>query len=150
MAINGRGVPRWTRHSLVLIMAGTIYFGIGIALLFLPNDAKRVSTIKTAQDIMPMTAWALIFVLVGFFASLSSFLNLGRRPWGYMALTAMSSAWACIYLLAVIFEKAPSITLVSAFTWFLLAAIWIGVSGLVAPEQLEARMEERYGRREPD
>lgn len=135
-----RDEPHWTRHSLVLTGAGLIYIGIGIAFILAPGYVGKDPSLKSALRLLTIDEWGYLYILVGFLATCSAMFPLGKKAWGYMILTALSSAWAWLYTMSVIFGHAPMITLLSGLIWLLLAFIWWAVSGLLSPEHVEKMM----------
>lgn len=146
--------PRWTRHSIVLSVAGAIYVVIGLAFFLAPKGTDKAPSLKTAVRFLSLNGWGAVFVVCGVLALLAAFSTLGHKTWGYMVLTGLSSGWATLYVAAVVFEHAPVVSLISALTWTLLAFVWWGVSGLISPEHLNQMMhghhESLYTRVEPD
>ena len=137
-------IRNWTRHSLILIGAGLIYLGIGIGFLSAPKLVAKDPSLKVALQWLTFHQWGWVFISCGFLAILASGWPMGKKVWGYMLLTALSSAWATFYVLAVVFYDAPKLTWISALIWGLLAFIWWGVSGLLSPEHVR-RMGDGRG-----
>lgn len=127
-------VRRWTRHSLVLVVAGALYIGIGFAFFTAPSIANKDPSLKVALQFLSLNSWGYVFIVVGILSMISSVWPMGEEKWGYTILTALSSAWSAAYTLAVIFYSAPKITLLGGLTWGLLAFIWWAISGLISPE----------------
>jgi len=121
----------WQRHSLVLTVAGLVYVIVGIAYALIPLTPARAQTLQLALWLMPIQAWAAVWVAAGGCAIVS-----GRWPefsdtWGYIALEALSTLWAVFYLLAVFAGHGAG---VSGFcVWALVAFVWWAVSGLRNP-----------------
>lgn len=136
--------PRWTRHSLVLSIAGTIYVIIGVAFFYVPAEVSKAPSLKVALTYLSLDEWGWVFIVCGALAILAAFSTLGHKAWGYMVLTALSSAWATMYAMAIIFKHAPILTVVSVMTWFMLAFVWWGVSGLLSPEHARYLAEEHH------
>lgn len=142
-----KGAPRWTRHSLVLTVAGAIYIIIGIAFFYTPAEITKAPSLKVALHYLSMTSWGWVFISCGLLAMIAAYSTLGHKTWGYMILTALSSAWATLYAMAIIFKHAPVLTVVSALTWFMLAFIWWGVSGLLSPQHAAYLAEQHHAPR---
>lgn len=130
----------WTRHSLVLIVAGLIYVGIGYAFIVSPGYVGKDPSLKSALRVFSLDGWGVVYICTGALAMISAFSPIGKKAWGYMILTGLSSAWAVLYAMSVIFGDAPGITLLSGLIWFLLAFIWWAVSGLLSPEHVKKMM----------
>lgn len=128
---------RWTRHSLVLVGAGLVYVGIGVAFILAPGYVGKDPSLKSALRLLTLDQWGIVYILIGTIALISAFLASGRKIWGYMVLTALSSAWAFLYVMSTFLNDAPKITLLSGLLWLLLAFIWWAVSGLISPEHVE-------------
>lgn len=127
----------WTRHSLVLIVAGLIYIGIGYAFVVSPGYVGKDPSLKSALRLLTLDQWGFVYIGTGVLATISAFSPIGKKTWGYMILTAISSAWALLYVISVITGGAPKITLLSSLIWLLLAFIWWAVSGLLSPEHVK-------------
>ena len=130
----------WTRHSLVLTVAGLIYVGMGYGFIVAPGYVGKDPSLHTALRLMTLDEWGGLYIFVGALALSAAHFPVGKKTWGYMVLTALSSAWAALYLLSVISGGAPKITLLSSLLWLLLAFIWWAVSGLLSPEYIEKLM----------
>jgi hypothetical protein len=136
----------WTRHSLVLVGGGFIYIGIGIAFILSPGYVGKDPSLKFALHWLSMEGWGVVYILAGFVAMMAALAPIGKKLWGYMMLTSLSSAWAAFYVLSVFYSKAPRLTLLSALIWLLLAFIWWAVSGLLSPEHVEVMIRDNADR----
>lgn len=130
----------WTRHSLVLSVAGLIYVGIGVAFILSPGYVGKDPSLKVALQWLSLTGWGVVYIVCGSLGMLAGFAPVGKKTFGYMILTGLSSLWAGFYVMSVIFGEAPKLTLLSGLIWILLAFIWWAVSGLISPEHLKAMM----------
>lgn len=130
----------WTRHSLVLTVAGLIYIGIGYAFMISPGYVGKDPSLTSALRLLPLHGWGIVYICTGALAMLAAHSPIGKKSWGYMILTALSSAWAALYVLSVISGGAPRMTLLSSLIWLLLAFIWWAVSGLLSPEHVKKLM----------
>lgn len=128
-----RGVRPWNRHSLVLLVAGLVYLGIGFAYMIAGPSASREVTMAFQLSWMPLQAWGAVFALVGLASIISSRWPPASETWGYTAMTAISGGWAAFYLLGIPFFGAPIQNLTSVLVWSLVAFLWWAVSGLVSP-----------------
>lgn len=140
------GVRGWTRHSLILVMAGVMYIGIGVAFFYAPPQAKLDPSLKIALRWMTLYQWGWVYIGFGITAAISSLWPMGVEKWGYSVLTFISSAWAAFYLLAVILVGAPPIVLISSLLWALLAFLWWAVSGLISPEAVRGSVQDALKR----
>lgn len=128
------GVRPWTRHSLVLVVAGLVYVGIGLAFFRVPElTEKEYRTIEVALRFMPLHGWGMVFLGTGLSAILSARWPPTAEKWGYSALTGLSSGWAAVYALSYIFGDAPINNLTSTLVWSLMAFLWWAISGLLNP-----------------
>lgn len=132
----------WTRHSLVLTVAGLIYVGIGFAFIVSPGYVGKDPSLKSALNLMDLDDWGVVYIVVGLGAMTSAHAPIGKKNWGYMLLTALSSAWAALYTMSVLFGGAPKIALLSGLIWLQLAFIWWAVSGLLSPEQVKVTIDD--------
>lgn len=122
----------WQRHSLVLTVAGLVYVIVGIVYAATPLTPAREQGLWLALRLMPIGAWAAVWILAGLCAIIS-----GRWPefsdtWGYVALEGLSSGWAAIYLLSC-FHRQHWSGLSGVCVWALVAFMWWAVSGLRNP-----------------
>lgn len=132
------GIRGWTRHSLILIFAGIMYIGIGVAFLNTPKIYAKDPSLKIALQWLTFDQWGWVYISCGLASMLSSLWPIGSEKWGYTVLSALSSAWSAFYLLAVIFVKGvPKLVLIQALLWGILAFIWWAVSGLISPQGLK-------------
>lgn len=130
------GVRPWSRHSLVLMVAGLVYTFIGIAYMVAVVEPERLISIRAGLRVMPLDGWGALFVLVGLGSMISAKWPPAAETWGYMALTGLSSAWASVYGLSILLEDAPPSGFTSTALWFLMAFLWWGISGLMNPERV--------------
>jgi len=131
---------RWTRHSRILLGAGALYVGIGVSYFYTPEIYRKAPSLKIPLEIMTFTQWGIVYIVVGALAMVSGILKT-RKPFGYMLMAALSSAWAAFYIMGVIFEHAPKLTLITGLLFAMLAFIWIQVSGFLSPEAVERTVE---------
>lgn len=123
----------WTRHSLVLFVAGLVYMSYGVAYISDVLSPDRQKALIVALNLMPIEAWGIVFFGAGVCAMLSSRWPMVSEKWGYVVLTGLSSAWAAAYALGVIFHLSPFTNVTPALTWGMTAFLWYGISGLVNP-----------------
>lgn len=132
----------WTRHSVVLIVAGLVYIFIGIAYFSIPLTADRRFALVVALNVMPIQAWGGVFVFTGCLSILSSRWPQFVELWGYMALSSLSAAWAAVYALGVLFKHTSPSNLSTVLLWSLIGFLWWAISGLRNPP---SRVANRYG-----
>lgn len=130
------GIRPWTRHSLVLLVAGLAYIGIGSAYYYIIPGGPRWEALVVARHWMPLDIWASVFVLVGFMSIISSRWPPFADSWGYAVLTGLSSGWGAFYFAGVIFDDSPVSNLTGGFVWWLVAFMWWAISGLMNPDQV--------------
>lgn len=122
----------WTRHSLVLLVAGAAYTGVGITYV---TDEGRMTrqALVIALSWMPIQAWGVLFIIVGLGTMVSARWPPTAEKWGYMIMTGLSSGWGSFYFMGVIFVGNPLSSLSLGFVWYLLAFMWWAISGLTNP-----------------
>jgi hypothetical protein len=128
------GLRPWTRHSIILLVAGVMYIAFGVSLMKTKLTFAREVGIDIALQWFSITTWGLIWIAVGLMAILSSRWPPALERWGYMALTGFTAGWASIYLLSIIFGESPLANLSFVFVWSMVAFMWWGVSGLLNPD----------------
>lgn len=133
---NYWGVRPWTRHSLVLVVAGFAYIAIGIAYYVSNVAPEREVALEVALQWMSLDYWGILFIAVGCLAALSSRWPPFADTWGYMALTGISAGWGSTYALSIIFGNSPLTNATSAILWSLVAFMWWGISGLINPDRV--------------
>lgn len=126
------GLREFRRHSLVLVVAGAVYALVGIGYAFTPSTPVRESSLRAAILWFPLPVWGAVWVLVGLLAMISSRWPPASETWGYMALTALASAWAGFFGLGLVLG-APAQGITGVAVWGLLAFLWWAISGLVNP-----------------
>lgn len=136
-----RGIRPWTRHSLVLLVAGLVYTAIGFAYFFAPMEGRRSASLVVALNWMPIQGWASLFISAGILAVISSRWPPIADTWGYTVLTGLSAGWATVYAMGVIFEQSPTANLSAAFLWGLVAFMWWAISGLVNPDRVVVMLD---------
>lgn len=128
------GIRPWTRHSLVLLVAGTVYICIGIVYFSTPSSSPTWDSLAIAREWFSLDAWGAIWIIVGALAILSARWPPKVETWGYMALTALSAGWGAFYVLGVIFGDNTVGSLAVGLMWLLVAFLWWAISGLLSPE----------------
>lgn len=122
----------WRRHSLVLTLGGTIYVAIGFAYL-LTSTSTRTTALVLPLHWLPMSFWALLFVVAGLLGILSARWPPASEKWGYTTLTGLAALWGSFFLLGTVLLDAPPSGASGALTWYLLAILWWAISGLDNP-----------------
>lgn len=130
------GIRPWTRHSLVLIVAGTVYTTIGIVYLNTPQHGPTWRALDIAREWFSLDSWGVVWILVGVLAILSARWPPKVETWGYMALTALSAGWGAFYVLGVTFGENTLGSLATGMMWLLVAFLWWAISGLISPEKI--------------
>ena len=141
---NGRyyGLRPWNRHGLVLAFAGFMYMFIGVSYLFASPESSRWRALVVARNVMPLDAWAMVWVFIGFLTLVSSRWPPTADRWGYMVLTGWSAGWAAVYAMGVIFEDNPLSDLTGTFIFGQVAFMWWVISGLTNPQKTIVRLVE--------
>lgn len=129
-------VKPWTRHSLILIMAGVGYIFTGIIKIFTTPTETQKDALYYAVSIMPMHYWGVGFIIIGLIAFLSSRWPVWPKTFGYTVLTGWSSAWAAFYIIGGIAAQGQIVYFSTGAVWALVAFLWWAISGLVSPEEL--------------
>lgn len=128
------GIRPWSRHSLVLLVAGFVYVGIGTAYATsVVISPERSAALAFILDLMPFQAWGYAFIFVGILTLLSSRWPPGSEKWGYVLLTSLSAVWASGYFLSLVFRDAPVGNVTATLVWGLVAFLWWSISGLNNP-----------------
>jgi ascorbate-specific PTS system EIIC-type component UlaA len=128
-----RGFSPWTRHTLILTVAGLVYTALGIS-YFVLDDEEYLAAVDRATQWMPVNGLAIVWVVVGLFVFFSAISVRTPELWGYSALTGLSTAWAAFYLIGVVVYNAPLEQLNLAIIWGLLGFLWWAISGMIDPE----------------
>ena len=127
----------WTRHSLVLMVAGIIYVLIGISYATADPTPERIKALHYALKWMPFHSWGIIFVLAGLLSVISSRWPPVSKTWGYTVLTGLSGGWAGFYAVGILFGESPMTNVSGVMSWGLIAFLWWAISGLVDPYKKE-------------
>lgn len=131
------GIRPWSRHSLVLAVAGLVYIFLGYTYMVTTSTPERMLALKAGTGgFMSIDAWGVIFIIVGVGAIISARWPPFAESWGYMALTGLSAAWASVYGLSIIFYDAPLGGATITIAWSLIAFLWWSISGLMNPTQV--------------
>lgn len=127
-----RGFRPWSRHSLVLVVAGATYMGIGIAYALTDPTSRelRIPLALTGGSLVP---WGVVFFAVGLLAILSSRWPPSSETWGYTSMSALSSLWSGFYLWGIVLG-APLSTWSAVAIWGLVSMMWWAIAGLKNPE----------------
>lgn len=128
----------WRRHSLVLLVAGLVYIGIGASYLVAPISYLREEALYYALWWFSLDVWGCIWIFVGLMSIISSRWPPISETWGYTLLTGQSAAWCGFYLAGVALHGSAAINLASAATWALVAFLWWAISGLLNPDGKKA------------
>ena len=140
------GLRPWRRHSLVVLVAGCVYIGIGITYFFAAPAESRQVSLALALWLMPLKGWGIAWALVGVLAVISSRWPPASETWGYSALAGLSSLWSAFYALGVLaglipgLDGAPWQSLSGAFVWALVAFLWWAIAGLWSPDPTLVRL----------
>lgn len=127
------GVRPWTKHSLVLLVSGLVYSGVGLSYILAPADSRSRAALSVAKSWMPIQGWGIVFLIIGLATVVSARWPPTADKWGYMILTGLSSGWSAFYFVGVIFVDTPASSLSGGCIWGLLAFMWWAISGLTNP-----------------
>lgn len=127
------GFRPWTKHSMVLFVAGVVYVALGITYISEVLSLERKKALIVALNLMPIEAWGVVFIIAGVLSLISTTWPKSSEKWGYVVLTGLSSAWAAVYLLGVLLRLTSPQNITAALTWGMTAFLWYTISGLVNP-----------------
>lgn len=133
-----RGLRPWKRHSLVLLVAGFIYVGVGFTYVLAEPNPSRATALQVAFSWWGIEGWGACFMFAGLLSIISTRWPPISKTWGYMVMTGLSGGWAAFYLTAIVIFDSPATNLSAVLLWSLIAFIWWAISGLKDPEE-EAR-----------
>lgn len=131
------GIRPWTRHSLVLLIAGLVYVCIGFVYVNTPIGGPTWEALVTAREWFSLDQWAFLWIVVGALSMISSRWPPVAEKWGYMALTGLAAGWGAFYILGVIFGGNSIGTMAVGLVWWLIGFMWWAISGLLSPEQVK-------------
>lgn len=130
------GFRPWSRHSLILITAGLVYIGAGVARLRTSGDVSEEHSLYYADQLLNLPYWGFLFIAVGIFAIVSARWPFHPKNLGYAALTGCSAGWASFYIIGFSTTPAGYAGLGVGLMWALVAFMWWGISGLVSPSEV--------------
>ena len=130
------GIRPWTRHSLVLLVAGLVYVSVGIVYVRIPEGGPTWEALSTARTWFSLDQWAFLWIVVGVLSMGSSRWPPVAEKWGYMALTSLAGGWGAFYILGVIFGDNTLGSLAVGLVWCLVGFLWWAISGLISPETI--------------
>lgn len=133
------GIRPFRRHSLVLLVSGFIYMGIGLSILTWVPYGPRWNALAVPLAVAPPEFWTGVFIFAGCLAVLSARWPVVHEKWGYSVLTGLSAGWAASYFVGYIIDQFFSEllgeqSLSGGFVWALISFLWWATSGLVNPE----------------
>jgi hypothetical protein len=140
------GTRPWTRHSLVLMIAGTVYIFVGVVYIQTREGSNTWNSLFIARDWFSLDAWGIIWIILGLLSIISSKWPPVAEKWGYMALTSLAATWGTFYILGVIFGPNSIGTLAVGLLWWLVSFMWWAISGLVSPEEIKKQIARGNGR----
>lgn len=124
------GLRKWKRHSTILLVAGLIYVGIGLSMVYLEPSASRSFALMAALKWAPMSVWGQVFIFAGILSMISARWPPVSKIWGYMVLTGLSAGWAAFYAVGIFMGANLTSNLAGAATWGLIAFLWWAITGL--------------------
>lgn len=126
----------WSRHSVVLAVAGVVYICYGAAILSVPPNDARTASLRLAMELMPIRVWGIVWIFVGLLAVASTRWPPQSETWGYGAMSGLAAFWSATIGLGIIFMNAPTQGITGVLVWALLAFMWWAISGLANPNDL--------------
>lgn len=120
----------WSRHSLVLMVAGIGYVCIGISYVLAEPNPMRDIALQYALNYFSLQTWGVWFIVTGLITMVSARWPPVDRIWGYELLTGLASAWSLFYLFGIIWGEAPINYVSSVVVWGIFAFLWWAISGL--------------------
>lgn len=135
MSNRFRGLRPWSRHGLILVVAGFLYVLVGFQYMLAPPSAGRNSALKVILEIAPLQVWGGLFILAGLLSIVSSRWPPMSNAWGYMVLAGLSAGWAATHLTGILFFHAPGATSTQVILWGCLGFMWWAISGLLNPDK---------------
>lgn len=125
----------WNRHSLVLAILGTLYLLLGTLWLTTPPTPSRRVQLAALLHISDgsMTPWALLWMVTGTAALLSTRWPQKWSEWGYVALGMLAALWSAISLASLPAGAPPSVALGGTLVYAVFAVLIWAISGLTAP-----------------
>lgn len=130
------GLRPWTRHSLVLAVAGGVYLAIGCTYFLAEPTEARHSALQIALNIASMRTWGVVWIAVGLAALLSSRWPPASKFWGYTLMATLACWWALCYFLGVALGAENQSTS-GGLVWLLVASLWLAIAGLVDPTEFK-------------
>lgn len=124
------GLRKWQRHSTILLVAGLIYVGIGLGMVYLEPSPSRFHALVAALKWAPMSFWGQVFIFAGFLSMISARWPPASKVWGYMVLTGLSAGWSAFYAVGIFMGANLTSNLAGAATWGLIAFLWWAITGL--------------------
>lgn len=121
------------RHSLVLVVAGSMYIAIGVSILT-STPTCRAAALRVPLTWAPPVVWSTMFIVVGILAVLSSRWPPASEKWGYSVLSGLSALWATFYAWGLF--SLGSAALPGLEVWSLVTFLWWAIAGLVNAHEL--------------
>jgi hypothetical protein len=128
-----RSARPWSRHGLVLFVAGLVYILIGVSYITAEGTTARQRALSVALHWLPIYFWGTLFIIVGVLSIISSRWPVPYTTWGYMGLTGLSAGWAATYCAGILFRHSPVTNLTAVASWGIIAFLWWAISGLENP-----------------
>lgn len=135
-ALRARGwfeVRPWSRHSLVLLVAGWSCIAVGLGYHYVIPGGPRWLALVVARKLMPMDGWVIVWIAVGLLVILSARWPPMYEKWGYSVLTGLCTGWGAFHLLGMPFVEDWQSSFISVVVWSLLGFLWWAIAGLNNP-----------------
>lgn len=126
----------WRRHSLVLMVAGLVFIGVGIQYILVDLTPERARALAVSLRFFPVEFWGVVWIICGVMVVISARWPAFSDTWGYAVLTGMSAGWAATYVMGMIFMNSPLSNINGATVWGLIAFLWWAISGLLNPDRV--------------
>lgn len=126
----------WSRHGLILVMAGFMYALIGVSFILTQHNGNRISSLEILLRIAPFQFWGGLFILAGLLSILSARWPVFSETWGYSVLAGLSAGWGSAYLMGIVFAGAPWSNVNGFLVWELFGFFLWAISGLMNPEKV--------------
>lgn len=130
------------RHSLVLAVAGLVYIAFGSVLVGTVPSADRVSGLRLALAVAPLSVWGVLWIVAGCLAVVSARWPPASKTWGYSAMSGLAFCWAAMYLMGIVLLDAPISGASGALVWSLVGFLWWAIAGLMNPDDLLAHIAD--------
>jgi len=134
----------WRRHSQVLAVAGVVYVAYGVSMAWLRSTNDRENGLILAINVMPLSAWGMVWISVGLLAVASTRWPPQSETWGYAAMSGLAALWGAMYLFGMPFRDQWTASVPGVLIFFLMSFLWWGISGLMNPDDDEPHVPIKF------